>query len=176
VLLSACWQKKQISATYINAQSLAVKNVTADSTNAVMPMLAPYKMQMDKTMNAIIGTIDADLKKEKPNGTLGFMVCDAMLAAAKTVDKNTVIAISNYGGLRLPSVAAGQVTLGKIYELMPFENTLSLFPLSGNYIDTFCQKIAKSGGMPISGLSFTIKNKKASNIKVNGQALDATKI
>jgi 2',3'-cyclic-nucleotide 2'-phosphodiesterase (5'-nucleotidase family) len=175
-LVSACWQKKQVSATYISAKSIPVKNIVADSTNATMPMLAPYRAQMDKTMNAIIGNIDVALKKDKPNGTLGSMVCDAMLASAKTIDKNTIIAIGNYGGLRIPSISAGAVSLGKIYELMPFENTLSIIPLAGNWIDTFCQKIAKSGGMPISGLSFSIKNKKASKIMVGGQAIDYTKI
>lgn len=175
LLLNACWQKKPIATHYGGAQSIAINNMISDSTNNALPLLNTYRAAMNKTMDVVIGVADVELKKDKPNGTLGSMVADAMLMKAKQMDAACVIAISNYGGIRIPSLPKGNLTLGKIYELMPFENTLSIVPLSGYYLDTLCQKMARSGGMPISGLTFGINNNKAINIKINGEALDFSK-
>jgi 2',3'-cyclic-nucleotide 2'-phosphodiesterase (5'-nucleotidase family) len=180
VLIStaSCWPQKNWRVVYNNSISstTAIKTNAADSVIDNLPMLQPYRTEMNKTMNINIGKVDVALQKDKPNGTLGNMVCDAMLLKAKSVDSNCQIAISNYGGLRIPSITAGEISLGKIYELMPFENTISIIALSGSYVDTFCQKIAKSGGMPISGLSFRLQNAKAIDITVNAKPIDYQKI
>jgi 2',3'-cyclic-nucleotide 2'-phosphodiesterase (5'-nucleotidase family) len=171
----SCWHKKPISAIYLSSKSIAINNVIADTLQHFV-LLDSFRNDMDKTMNVVIGNIESDLKKDKPNSTLGNMVCDAMLAKAKTIDAACNIAISNYGGLRISSINKGDITLGKIYELMPFENTISIIPLSGEWIDTICQKIAKAGGMPVSGIQFTMQKNRAINITIDGQALNYSNV
>jgi 2',3'-cyclic-nucleotide 2'-phosphodiesterase (5'-nucleotidase family) len=171
IILSSCWQKKQLSATLDSAKSLAITNTVADTSSSFV-LLNKYRNELNKTMNVVVGALEADLKKDKPNSTLGNMVCDAMLAKAKTLDATCSIAIANYGGLRIPYLNKGTVTLGNIYELMPFENTLTIVPLSGAWLDTICQKIAKAGGMPISGLQFSIVKDQATNILVNNAPIN----
>jgi 2',3'-cyclic-nucleotide 2'-phosphodiesterase (5'-nucleotidase family) len=57
--------------------------------------------------------------------TLGNFVTDAMRAMA-----GSDVAFQNSGGLRA-DLAAGEVTMGDVYEVMPFDNTLVTMELTG---------------------------------------------
>lgn len=60
---------------------------------------------------------------------MGNLVADAMLDRVK--DQGTEIAIVNGGGLRA-SIDQGDVTMGEILTVLPFQNTLSTFKLKGS--------------------------------------------
>lgn len=60
--------------------------------------------------------------------SMGNLVADAMLARVK--DQGVTIAIQNGGGLRA-SIDAGEVTMGEVLTVLPFQNTLSTFQVSG---------------------------------------------
>lgn len=172
LLGSACLSKKNIVPQFSRAKNYyEVKSIVADSTDA-MPFLVGYRKKMDGIMNVTIGNNLQELKKEKPNSTLGNMVSDAMFLEAKKLDSTVVAAVANYGGIRIPAIAKGPITLGKIYELMPFDNALCTVNLNGALVDTLCQYIAKAGGWPISNFSFDMQNNTASNIVINKQALN----
>lgn len=59
---------------------------------------------------------------------MGDLVADAMLARVR--DQGVEIGITNGGGLRA-SIDAGPVTMGEVLTVLPFQNTLSTFELSG---------------------------------------------
>lgn len=59
---------------------------------------------------------------------MGNLVADAMLDRVK--DQGVSIAIANSGGLRA-SIDAGDVTMGEVLTVLPFQNTLSTFQVSG---------------------------------------------
>ncbi|SOC05132.1 5'-nucleotidase [Rhodobacter sp. JA431] len=62
---------------------------------------------------------------------MGNLVADAMLDRVK--DQGISIAIANGGGLRA-SIEAGPVTMGEVYTVLPFQNTLSTFEAKGSVI------------------------------------------
>ncbi len=62
---------------------------------------------------------------------MGNLVADAMLDRVK--DQGISIAIQNGGGLRA-SIDAGEVTMGEVLLVLPFQNTLSTFFVSGETI------------------------------------------
>ena len=62
---------------------------------------------------------------------MGNLVADAMLARVK--DQGIDIAIQNGGGLRA-SIDAGDVTMGEVLTVLPFQNTLSTFQVTGAVI------------------------------------------
>ena len=62
---------------------------------------------------------------------MGNLVADAMLDRVK--DQGVTIAIQNGGGLRA-SIDAGEVTMGEVLTVLPFQNTLSTFQVSGQAI------------------------------------------
>jgi 5'-nucleotidase len=55
-------------------------------------------------------------------------VADAMLA--RVADQGVSVAIQNGGGLRA-SIDAGPVTMGEVLTVLPFQNTLSTFTVTG---------------------------------------------
>lgn len=63
--------------------------------------------------------------------TMGNLVADAMLDRVK--GQGVQIAIQNGGGLRA-SIGAGQVTMGDVVSVLPFQNTLSTFEVTGQTI------------------------------------------
>lgn len=59
---------------------------------------------------------------------MGNLVADAMLA--RVADQGVQLAIANSGGLRA-SIDPGDVTMGEVLTVLPFQNTLSTFEISG---------------------------------------------
>jgi 2',3'-cyclic-nucleotide 2'-phosphodiesterase (5'-nucleotidase family) len=60
--------------------------------------------------------------------TMGNLVADAILDRVK--GQGVTIALQNSGGLRA-SIEGGEVTMGDVLTVLPFQNTLSTFNLSG---------------------------------------------
>lgn len=59
---------------------------------------------------------------------MGNLVADAMLSAS--AGQGVTIAITNGGGLRA-SIDAGEVTMGEVLTVLPFQNTLATFETTG---------------------------------------------
>jgi 2',3'-cyclic-nucleotide 2'-phosphodiesterase (5'-nucleotidase family) len=135
-------------------------------------MLAPYKQGIDTQMQAVVGMTDIPLTKAQPECTLGNFLADAQLKAAQKIDPKVVAAIANQGGIRLTYIAPGNITREKIFELMPFDNMLTIAEISGADLQKFCDKIAAAKGWPVSGIRFMIKDKKAEQITINDQPLN----
>jgi 2',3'-cyclic-nucleotide 2'-phosphodiesterase (5'-nucleotidase family) len=85
------------------------------------------------------------------------------------------ISVVNLGGLRTV-VPAGDITVRKVFELMPFENELVIVWIKGDKLLELLQFFAKVGGEGISGLRMEIQNKKATNISLDGKPLNTDKL
>ncbi|MGI1663807.1 bifunctional metallophosphatase/5'-nucleotidase [Palleronia sp. KMU-117] len=62
---------------------------------------------------------------------MGNLVADAMLDRVR--DQGVTIAIQNGGGLRA-SIDAGEITMGEVLTVLPFQNTLATFEATGQMI------------------------------------------
>lgn len=124
-------------------------------------------------MNDVVGVAEISLDKKMPECTLGNFLVDAFFAMAEEKYNTKVdAAFLNFGGMRLTQLPAGNVTNGKIFELMPFDNLLILQKLKGDVLQKFLDLIASRGGWPVAGISMQIKNKKAVNVMIGGKPLD----
>lgn len=125
-------------------------------------------------MNDVVGVCDESLEKKQPESSLGnFMVDAFFVMAAEKYNTKVDAAFMNYGGIRLNQLPAGNVTRGKIFELMPFDNLLVLQKIKGDVLQQFLDLTASKGGVPVAGLTMQIKDKKAVNVQIGGKALDA---
>jgi len=141
--------------------------------SAVLTLLRPYSTEVNKTMNDVVGIADISLDKKQPECTLGNFMADAFLVMAEEKYNTKVdAAFLNFGGIRLTQLAAGNVTNGKVFELMPFDNLLILQKLKGDVLQQFLDLTAARGGWPAAGISMQIKDKKAVNVMVGGKPLD----
>jgi 5'-nucleotidase / UDP-sugar diphosphatase len=89
---------------------------------------------------------------------MGNLVAEAMLD--RVADQGVTIAIQNGGGLRA-SIDAGPVTMGEVLTVLPFQNTLSTFEVTGAAIlaaleNGVSQIEEGSGRFPqVAGLTYT---------------------
>lgn len=150
-------------------------NETNRQDSNLIKLLQPYADSVNKSMNTIIAVAETELEKKQPEGTLGNIMVDAMLAKAKQVYQLPVqAAFINYGGIRLTSVPAGNITRGKVFELAPFDNDIVIQKLNGKVLQEFLNHVSGKGGWPAAGITWQIKNKMAVNILINGQPFNET--
>jgi len=135
--------------------------------------LRPYSENVNKTMNDVVGIADISLDKKQPECTLGNFMVDAFLVMAREKYNTKVdIAFVNFGGMRLTQLPAGNVTTGKIFELMPFDNLLILQTIKGYVLQQVLDLMAAKGGWPVAGMTMQLKDKKAVNVTIGGKPLD----
>lgn len=163
--------------TVYQSQSLQYKtyriNDGEPKDSSVVAFLQPYSDNVNKTMNDVVGIADISLDKKQPESTLGNFMVDAFITMAEEKYATKVdAAFLNYGGMRLTQLPAGNVTTGKIFELMPFDNLLILQKLKGDALQQLLDLAASKGGWPIAGITMQIKDKKAVNVMVGGKPLD----
>lgn len=82
----------------------------------------------------------------------------------------------NSGGIRT-IIPKGSVTARNAYEVMPFENNLTVVTLKGEQVlELLNYFIGEHKPHPVSGIQFTIsKDKKPTAIKIQGQDFDLAK-
>ncbi|MEJ9212290.1 5'-nucleotidase C-terminal domain-containing protein [Bacillus smithii] len=133
-------------------------------------LLKPYKEQIDEKKKVIVGNSAAQLDGERTDvrtkeTNLGNLITDGMLAKAKTINPNTVIALQNGGGIR-DSIDAGPITLAEVQTVMPFGNALAILNLKGSEIKAALEHSVSSvpessgGFLHVSGLKFTYDSRK----------------
>ncbi|PWE27084.1 multifunctional 2',3'-cyclic-nucleotide 2'-phosphodiesterase/5'-nucleotidase/3'-nucleotidase [Pararhodobacter marinus] len=101
----------------------------ADIAEWVAGLAGPIDEFRNEPVSESAGLIEGDRSVcRQRECSMGTLVADAMLA--RVADQGVTIAIQNGGGLRA-SIDEGVVTMGEVYSVLPFQNTLATFELSG---------------------------------------------
>jgi 5'-nucleotidase len=140
--------------------SLQLDSTTTNNTQ-VDKLIKPYKTKLETEMNEVLIISADEFPKErgKSETKLGNLVADLSLEVAnqlyKPLDNNNIdFCLLNFGGLRT-SLPKGEITRGKIFELMPFENELVVVTISEEKLLDFLIYLKSVGGQPISGFEIT---------------------
>jgi len=131
---------------------------------AVATLVAGYLQKLGDKMNEPVGTALADLDGGKDamrtgETALGDLVADVMREAA-----GADVALINGGTIRA-GIPAGPVTVGAIYNVLPFDNWLISFAITGKELreslETGVSRVeVRDGGFPqVSGMSYTFDPK-----------------
>lgn len=136
----------------------------------------PYKLQLDTEMKRVIGHSDVRLSKPAsvPETLLGNFFADALLEEGRILHPDIDFSFGTKGGLRI-ELPKGAITIGLLFELMPFENELVLLELSAENVEQVAQFIAGSGGQPVAGMRMTIRDGRAEDIRVGDEPIDPTR-
>ncbi|PYS70910.1 MAG: hypothetical protein DMF73_11880 [Acidobacteria bacterium] len=99
---------------------------------AVDKMLAGYAPRV-RELDNVIGHLRGELRKGGVGaGSLGNFVTDGILTEARAkLGSSVVLAVTNAGGLRKAAISEGELKQRDIFELLPFENALVEFDLTG---------------------------------------------
>jgi len=154
----------------------------ADTKARVTELAGPLDEIRNKVVAAAAGPIEGDRAvcrvEECPMGNL---IADAMLARVK--DQGIQIAFANSGGIRA-SIDGGEVTMGEVMTVLPFQNTLSTFQTKGQtIIDALENGVSQveevKGRFPqVAGMTFTWDSAVAPNegriveVMVGGAPID----
>ncbi|HEX7415519.1 MAG TPA: 5'-nucleotidase C-terminal domain-containing protein [Bacteroidia bacterium] len=175
LLLVSCTGHKHLAVQETQTKHYTTTDNTVDS--AIVKTIQPYKQSIDGKMHEVIGNAPIALTKKTPESTLGNFFAEAVFQRVKmipNVDTANTFAMFNNGGLRT-SVPQGDVMVGGMFELMPFENKLVVINLTGERLLKLLNFIAEKDGAPVAGIRFIISDKKATSILINGNPFDATK-
>ena len=109
---------------------------------AVNQMLAVYAPKV-RELETVIGKLKGELRKGGVGaGSLGNFVTDGILTEARLTLGNSVnLAVTNAGGLRKSTIAEGDLRQRDIFELLPFENALVEFDMTGAQVLTLLKQV-----------------------------------
>ena len=114
-------------------------------------LIQPYKDSLDKEMNQVIGFSKENFEIQRPSSSLMNWCADAIFAnQTKNVKlAQPIFCLLNTGGLR-STIGKGTVSIGDIYKLMPFDNTIVWVELPISSITEIEKYLSQSGGEPIA--------------------------
>lgn len=142
--------------------------------------IAPYREQLSAQMNERLCFAPSTLTRGRTQSTLGNFTADAYrLVGEKLTGKKIDVSIMNNGGLR-SDLAAGDVSIGTMYSIFPFENSIVVLDLKGSDLEQLIQSNAGRKLDCWSGTQITLEMDGdrciASKILVNGQVLDPERL
>ena len=151
----------------------SLKDNTED--NALKNVLIKYKYKVDSATNMVIASTTNFVTKDGANCALGNFCCDALYFGAKNFYKNDSIdiVILNRGGLRI-NLPKGDIKIGTIFELMPFENELALVTITGDKLLEVLPALADKPH-PFLGMKVEINAKKEVTATINNLPINKTK-
>ena len=135
--------------------------------------IIPYKHTVDSLMNPVIGRAACDLTPQRPEGTLSNLLPDILIDAIGTFGEKPDFAVYNMGGIRA-SLPKGDITVGDILDVAPFENKICFLTLTGDKVQELFQQMAGNGGEAVShSVRMVITNDgKLVSAEVNGKPID----
>ena len=152
---------------------------------AIKARIAEAAAPLEEIRNKVVASAAAAIDGDRANCRareceMGNLVADAMLA--RVADQGVQIAIANGGGLRA-SIDAGDVTMGEVLTVLPFQNTLATFEVSGAVVvealeNGVSQMEEGAGRFPqVAGISFTVTpgnepGSRISDVMVGGAPID----
>ena len=144
---------------------------SVNENSQIVARLDELEMPINTLKETIVGTVSNPLTGDRAvcriqECDMGNMIADAMRDAV--IDKGYTIALQNSGGIRA-SLDAGDVTLGEIMTILPFQNTLSTFKVTGEQLLTAIENGVSqvedvAGRFPqVSGMRYTFDPSKPAN-------------
>lgn len=131
-VVSSCTSEKS-TLTYSPEESkmILVTDSTFQEDPEMTALIAPYKVKLDSIMSEVIGYSNETMDSKLPDSALPQFVIEIMRSQAeKATGEKVDAALVNLGGLRSP-LYKGNVTVGSIFSIFPFENALTLITVKG---------------------------------------------
>ncbi len=145
----------------------------------MLALLTPFQEKGQAELSVEIGSSDTDFIGDRKVVRNQETNLGNLIALAMKEKVNADIGIMNSGGIR-DDMPQGILTYKSVLQVQPFGNSIAYVDFSAqeltDYLSTVAAKQAGSGAFAqFSGVELMLKDGVASNIKVNGEALMASK-
>ncbi|MCW5907912.1 MAG: 5'-nucleotidase C-terminal domain-containing protein [Chitinophagales bacterium] len=172
LLFVAACNKQFVATQYRYEGEKILSDIRTDQR--IDSIVQPYKTELNKEMKVVIGYADDALTKTQPESDLGNFMCDVLLRKSREYYKGQIdFTFLNHGGIRLPSLPKGEITIGRMIELMPFDNRILIMELDGITLDTLFNHMAAKGGWHVSGARYKIKSGMATDVTIQNSPLQS---
>lgn len=133
-------------------------------------LIIPYKIKLEEQMNLVIGQApEAILKRGTGETPLGNLIADLQKEySEEKLGYKIDISVMNNGGIR-NNLPQGNITIGNIFEISPFENFIFILELDASDIKKLAEYAAENKSIAISGLQVVSNNGKLSEYFLNGE-------
>lgn len=172
-VLFFCGCKATYTVTAHPAAGMRVEKVQA--SEKMEKRIAAYRSPVQQLLAQEVAVSPMALEKGLPESELSNLIADAVFAYAKTwaaqdSTKNIrpEFCLLNSGGIRT-ALPAGMLTLGQMYEVMPFENEIVLLKLTPANLKALVDYVAEKGGAPVAGIRLKLDGNKASSVEIDGK-------
>ena len=112
------------------------ERLDASPDESVAEIINIYKTKVDSITSRVIGQSTIAMEVERPQSRLSNFTSDLLV---ETAEKNTGekcdFGVMNIGGIRT-SLPEGDITVGNIFSIFPFENSISVITLKGKDVNT----------------------------------------
>lgn len=160
----------KVSRTSMNDRFEAVKDPEA------VALIEPFKTQLEGTMNSVIGQAAISMDRNRPEDLLGNLVADVLRqAATRVLPQPAEVGLMNMGGIR-NVLSEGDITVGNVFEILPFENALCVVKIKGAQLKRLFEQVAGRGGEAISGARIEISKGELLKAEVGGQPIDDERV
>lgn len=158
----------------VSSHTNFVTNSATDlSVNKIDSLIAPFRDSVEMQMNEVVAIAENDFfVQRKPSGNLNNWVADAVFVnQTKTVRlSEPIFCLLNTGGIRA-SINKGNVTLGDLFKVMPFDNMIVWVKMPIEALDEIRKYIVQKGGDPLSNAFVN-----ESTLEVNGLSKQHTHV
>ena len=161
----------------VNTRNISVDSKVGPIDSVMESIVKPYRDSIANELSTLVAISSTPLIKGKPESKLTNLFSDILLdygifyCKKQNLSSSPDIAYVNYGGVRA-SLPKGEITVERIFELMPFENEVVMIKISGNAFLLMADKIAGRGGEGVAGMKLGIRNGKVSSLTTGGHPID----
>mgnify|MGYP005851797951 CR=1 FL=1 len=146
-----------------------------ESDSTVQSLIESYRDSLLAFTERKVATASSDLTFEKPAYSLGYLLADILRFRASRELRDFVhIGITDEQSYKT-YLKQGTITIGDMYQLLPYDNHLTVLSMCGKDIIALMEEIAAMGGAPVSGVRMSISDGAAKGVLVNAEVVDSSK-
>jgi len=170
--------KSQYRIADINGTIIEVDSTFDTQSHTKMHnLIHSYKVDLDNEMNEIIGNSVELMEYKRPESLLTNLTSDVMKEYGdEHLPNGADIGVMNVHGHRA-TMPKGPVTVGNLYEIYSFDNTITFLELKGTDLKKMFDAYARIGGAGISSnVKLVIEDRKVKSVTIDGKQIDDDKI
>lgn len=175
VLVASCtthYKVSEITRTRVLIDQRYDSRMDASISN----FMKPYQQRVDSEMTPVVGQAASPIEPYRPESPMSNLLPDILVWASPQYSEKVDFAVYNIGGMRA-ALAQGNITIGDVLDVAPFENSLCFVTLSGDKVEELLGQIAYRGGEGVSKEVRMVitKEHKLVSATISGQPVDPSR-
>ncbi len=119
------------------------------ANSEVVAFMTPFKAKVDADMSPVVGRTAEYMDVYRPESPMSNLLPDILVWAGQFYGEKPDFGVYNIGGIRA-ALPAGDITVGDVVDVAPFENKVCFLTLTGDKVMELIHQMVSRGGEGIS--------------------------